>query len=78
MDPSAFTMIADFLKATGPYGLVALLGWAFWRLSERKDRQLQSLHERLVSMAEAQTAAITKVEAALVALKEAIVELRRG
>lgn len=78
MDPSAFSMIADFLKATGPYGLVAVLGWAFWRLSERKDRELKSLHERLVSMAEAQTAAITKVEAALVALKEAIVELRRG
>ena len=78
MDPNAFSMIADFLKATGPYGLVAVLGWAFWRLSERKDRELKSLHERLVSMAEAQTAAITKVEAALVALKEAIVELRRG
>ena len=78
MDPSAFSMIAEFLKATGPYGLVAVLGWAFWRLSERKDRELKSLHERLVSMAEAQTAAITKVEAALVALKEAIVELRRG
>ena len=78
MDPSAFSMIADFLKATGPYGLVAVLGWAFWRLSERKDRELKSLHERLVSMAEAQTAAMTKVEAALVALKEAIVELRRG
>ena len=78
MDPNAFSMIADFLKATGPYGLVAVLGWAFWRLSERKDRELRSLHERLVSMAEAQTAAITKVEAALVALKEAIVELRRG
>ena len=78
MDPNAFSMIADFLKATGPYGLVAVLGWAFWRLSERKDRELKSLHERLVSMAEAQTAAMTKVEAALVALKEAIVELRRG
>ena len=71
-------MIADFLRATGPYGLVAVLGWAFWRLSERKDRDLKSLHERLFSMAEAQTAAMTKVEAALVALKEAIVELRRG
>lgn len=55
-----------------------MLGWAFWRLSERKDRELKALHERLLSMSEVQTAAITKVEAALVALKEAIQELRRG
>ena len=60
------------------HGLVAVLGWAFWRLSERKDRELKALHERLLSMAEVQTAAITKVEAALVALKEAIQQLRRG
>ena len=78
MDPSVLTTIADVLKATGPYGLVAVLGWAFWRLSERKDRDLKALHERLLSMSEVQTAAITKVEAALVALKEAIQELRRG
>ena len=78
MDPGVLTTIADVLKATGPYGLVAVLGWAFWRLSERKDRDLKALHERLLSMSEVQTAAITKVEAALVALKEAIQELRRG
>ena len=78
MDPGSVSTIAEVLMATGPYGLVAVLGWAFWRLSERKDRELKALHERLLSMAEAQTAAITKVEAALVALKEAIVELRRG
>ncbi|PIE65595.1 MAG: hypothetical protein CSA24_02430 [Deltaproteobacteria bacterium] len=78
MEPNALAMIADVLKATGPYGLVAALGWAFWRLIERKDREVKALHERLLSMAEVQTAAITKVEAALVALKEAIQELRRG
>ena len=78
MEPSALTMIADVLKATGPYGLVAVLGWAFWRLSERKDRELKALHERLLSMSEVQTAAITKMEAALMALKEAISDLRRG
>ncbi len=78
MDPSGFSTIAELLQATGPYGLVAILGWAFWRLSERKDRELKCLHERLLTMAEAQTAAITKVEAALVALREAIAELRRG
>ena len=72
MDPSAFSSIAAVLKATGPYGLVAVLGWAFWRVNEKKDRELKDLHATVVKMAEGQTSAITKVEAALVALKEAI------
>lgn len=78
MDPSGFSSIAEVLKATGPYGLVAVLGWAFWRVNEKKDRELKDLHATVVKMAEAQTAAITKVEAALVALKEAIREMRAG
>ena len=78
MDPSSFTTIAEVLKATGPYGLVAVLGWAFWRVNEKKDRELNDLHATVVKMAEAQTAAITKVESALVALKEAIREMRAG
>ena len=78
MDPSSFSTIAEFLKATGPYGLVAVLGWAFWRINEKKDRELKSLSQKVVAMAEAQTAAITKVESALVALKEAITDLAKG
>ncbi len=78
MEPIGFATVAEFLKATGPYGLVAILGWAFWRINEKKDRELKSLSQKVVSMAEAQTAAITKVEAALVALKEAISNLAKG
>ena len=78
MDPSAFSSIAEVLKATGPYGLVAILGWAFWRVNEKKDRDMKDLHAAVVKMAEAQTAAIVKVESALVALKEAIREMRAG
>ena len=76
MDPSSFTTIAEVLKATGPYGLVAVLGWAFWRVNEKKDRDMKDLHAAVVKMAEGQTSAITKVEAALVALREAIDHLR--
>ena len=54
------------------------MGWAFWRVNEKKDRELKDLHATVVRMAEAQTSAITKVEAALVALKEAIREMRAG
>lgn len=71
-----FTSIASWLQATGPYGLVAVLGWAFWRINEKKDRELKALHEKIVVLAEAQTAAVIKVEAALVALRDAIDELR--
>jgi hypothetical protein len=53
MDPSAFSSIAEVLKATGPYGLVAVLGWAFWRVNEKKDRELKDLHATVVKMAEA-------------------------
>jgi len=78
MEPTVFTAFAEFLKATGPYGLVAILGWAFWRANEKKDRDMKDLHAVVVKMAEAQTAAITKVEAALVALKEAIDGMRHA
>jgi hypothetical protein len=71
-----FSSIAQMLQATGPYGLVAILGWAFWRVNEKKDRELKVLGEKVVAMAEAQTAAIIKVEAALVALRDAIEDLR--
>ena len=36
-----FTSVATWLQATGPYGLVAVLGWAFWRVNEKKDAQLR-------------------------------------
>ena len=76
MDPNAISTIAELLTATGPYGLVAILAWAFWRINEKKDRQLRALYDKVVELSEAQTAAITKMEAALVALKEAISDLR--
>ncbi len=74
MDPE-LTSIATWLQATGPYGLVAVLGWAFWRMNERKDAAIRELYEQVGELSRAQTAAITKMEAALIALKEAISEL---
>jgi hypothetical protein len=77
MEPTVLSTFAEVLKATGPYGLVVILGWAFWFVNEKKDRELKVLSQKVVSMAEAQTAAIVKVENALVALKEAIDGMRR-
>ena len=40
-----FSGIAAWLQATGPYGIVAILGWAFWKINERKDAALRELYE---------------------------------
>lgn len=78
MDPTDFSTLAQFLAASGPYGLVAILAVAYWKLSQKKDRQMRELFDRVVKLSEAQTTAITKMEAALVALKEAISDLGRS
>src|SRR5690606_27997371 len=74
-DMDEFSGIAAWLPATGPYGIVAILGWAFWKINERKDAALRELYERVAEMGRTQTEAMVKVEAALVALKEAIEEM---
>jgi hypothetical protein len=74
-DMNEFSTIATWLQATGPYGLVAVLGWAFWRINEKKDAALRELFDKVAEMGRAQTEAVTKVEAALVALKDAIEDL---
>jgi hypothetical protein len=71
-----FSNIAAWLQATGPYGLVAVLGWAFWRVNEKKDAALRELYDKIAEMSRAQTEVVMKVESALVALKEAIEDMR--
>ena len=78
MDPTGLTTIADLLKATGPYGLVAVLGWAFWRINEKKDREMRELFNQVAALSKAQTTATIKVESALLALKTAIENLAKG
>src|SRR5688572_18307361 len=42
-----FTSIATWLQATGPYGLVAVLGWAVWHINEKKDAALRELCDKV-------------------------------
>jgi hypothetical protein len=77
MESSLIPLVADVLSATGPYGFVAILSWAIWRVNERKDKELKLLTEKVITLAEAQTQAITKVESALLSLKGAIEGTRR-
>ncbi len=72
-----YTNIANLLEASGPFGMVAVLAVAYWKVSEKKDAALRELYERVAEISVAQTLAINKVEAALVALKDAISELKR-
>ena len=76
MEPSTIIPIATLLEAAGPYGFVAVTLWAYWRLSERKDKELKALHERIVELAERQTAALVKVETALTSLRRVIERIR--
>lgn len=72
MDVSAIDTLAALLTATGPYGLVAVLSWAYWKLADRKDRELRGIYDRLIRLAETQTAAVAHLESALVALKDVV------
>jgi len=69
---SVFTTIVELLQSTGPYGMMAIVGWAFWRVNEKKDKELREFYEQLVKLSETQTETIVKVEMALVGLREAL------
>ena len=45
-------------------------------MNERKDAAIRELYEQVAELSRVQTAAITKMETALVALKEAISSFR--
>jgi hypothetical protein len=72
MEVNTIETLAALLTATGPFGVVGILSWAYWRLSERKDRELRNLYDRLIRLAETQTAAVVKLDAALVSIKDIV------
>ena len=69
-----FTSVATWLQATGPYGLVAVLGWAFWRVNEEGRAAPRAVRQGGRDGARADRGR-DQVEAALVALKDAIEDL---
>ncbi|MCP4678761.1 MAG: hypothetical protein GY854_25395 [Deltaproteobacteria bacterium] len=72
MDTASFSAIAQVMSATSPYGVLVILGWSYWRLNEKKDKEIKELNERMADLGERQVAAMTKMEGAIWALKEAI------
>ncbi len=77
MSEPSLTVLVDVLSASSPYGMLAATLWAFWRINERKDNQMRQMHERIVDLAQKQTQALTRVESALLALRDAISGLGR-
>ena len=77
MEIALISSISEMLANTAPWGFIGLISWAFWRINERKDKQLVDMHRRLIELAEAQTFAMSKMESALVALRPAIDGLMR-
>ena len=77
-DAGGVTGLAQVLDATGPYGFVAVLFYLFVKVTERKDRELKAMTEKLMALTEAQTTAIVKVESALIALRAAIKDLQQS
>jgi hypothetical protein len=71
------SVLAKWLEAAGPYGLVAALAWAFWKVNEKKDAALRELYEEIATLSRTQTEAVFKVEAALAALKDTLSDLVR-
>lgn len=78
-----FTAFVTFLRSTGPLGAAVLAGW--WAL--RKDReknelaatyqaQMKEMYDQVVGLVSAQTAAMTKMEGTISALRDAIMALR--
>lgn len=57
----------DLLQTGGPYAIVVFLAVAYYR----KDQQLTNLYRELIGMVEGQTSAATKMESALVGLRDA-------
>ena len=70
MDATGISTVAEILSATGPYGFLAILGAAYWKLTQKKDREMRELFDRVVKLAEAQTAAIYELKAVMRSLSQ--------
>jgi hypothetical protein len=41
MNAAIFTALAEMPSAASPYGILCVLGLAYWKLSEKKDREIK-------------------------------------
>ena len=72
---SDFTSLATLFQTTGPYGFLVVFVLAFLRINQRKNAILRDLYDKVEEMERAQTAAMTKIETTLGAIKSDIQEM---
>jgi len=58
MDQTTLLGVAEVLSKTGPWGLLVILGVAYWRTLSRKEDEIKELYARLGELTEAQIKAI--------------------
>ena len=69
--------VTNMLQASGPWGLVAVLGWAFWRVQNRKDNEVKGLYERIGELCEKQISATIRMESSIKELTASILSMPR-
>jgi hypothetical protein len=72
MDLDTIGSIAEWLKTTGPWGIVAAMGWAYWSSTKTKDREIRALYGQISEMTGLQTQAIIGVRDSINDLREMI------
>lgn len=73
MEVGGLIAVVELMKAAGPWALVGIIGWAYWK----KDAQYKSTMEALFGLVERNTAAATKMESALGSLRDLIATLAK-
>ena len=58
MDGTLIGEIAEILKTTGPWGIVVVLGYAYWRNARIKEKEIKELYERITQLSTEQTKAL--------------------
>ena len=64
--------VTNLLISTGPWGLVVVVGWAFWLTQNRKELEVKALYERIVELCSKQIEATIRMETALDGLTETL------
>lgn len=70
--------LIETIISSGPWGLVAVLGWAFWRVIGRRELETKLFYERFIDLSEKQIASSLRLEVALQNVEKCISEKLRA
>jgi len=73
MDAGFLATVAETLRVTGPWGIVVVLGWFYWRTNSSKDKEIRELYTQISDLTGRQTQAILSVRNSINALNDTIV-----